>query len=630
MFKTIAPSEMKRVEQRVMAHTSITGEMLMQRAAEHVADAVQRYWQQKQGMVLCLCGCGNNGGDGLAAMRILSEKHPDFCGICLLLPGELSPDAQREKEKLCQAAGSRVSIRLFSPEERERLSVGPVCIIDALFGTGLSRGLTGLALEACEWMNHLAQRDVPVVAVDISSGLNGLTGEVGTEAVRASQTITFHRPKLGLYLGQGPEYAGLISVADIGLNAPEAKIYDDADGMDVLEESDLSVLLPKRRRVSHKGSYGRVLLWAGSRGMAGAAAISAMAALRCGAGLVTVACPEAVVDIVQMLCPCATCLPLPTDAEEAWRLLHNALERADAFGAGCGLGQSPWTAELLDQVIRHLQKHPLPCVLDADVLNLLSKQPSVLPGAILTPHPAEAARLLGQTVSEVVADAAASAGALHQRFGASIVLKGACSVLCAGESLGINPFGTPGMAKGGSGDALTGIIAALLAGRAAGAYHMTDLQLIQSACALHGLAGEKAAQQFGERGMLATDLCGFLGTVGAKQKAEQTAWEDPQPQRLTVIVEHPAGSQDAETRMLYPLNAGYVQQVLEEENRWQDACILGVSSRLEWFEGKLCAKAALQNGSIWAICAENENYSEDQVRNALGFAGEILRLEMAE
>lgn len=626
MLKTIAPSEMKRIELAVMAQTSITGEALMQRASEHVADAVWAHIRQQPGMVLCLCGCGNNGGDGLAAMRILAQRHEDFCGLCLLLPGELSSDAQREWSKLKETAGSRVTVRVMTETDAAEATIHPSCVIDALFGTGLTRGLEGLALAACRWINDLAKQDVPVVSVDIPSGLNGLTGEVATEAVHATETITFHRPKTGLYLGMGPDCTGHIRVGDIGLPAA----FDDAEGMDVLQECDLPLLLPKRRKVSHKGSYGRVLLWAGSRGMAGATAISATAALRSGAGLVTVACPDSVVDIVQMICPCATCLPLPEAADEAWLLLQNALERTDAFGAGCGLGQKEQTAKLFGCVLEWLSKHDLPCVLDADALNLLSKQKQrfLLANAVLTPHPAEAGRLLDQSVSHVLSDTASAAEELHKSFGASIVLKGTCSILRAQEGYAINPFGTPGMAKGGSGDALTGIVAALLAGRAAGTYQLNDLELMQAACALHGMAGEKAEKQFGERGMLATDLCSFLGTVGLEKQIHPFFQQECLPEKLTVIIEHPLGSRDEETRMHYPVNMGYVQQVLEKENRWQDACVLGIGEPLEWFEGTLKAKADLGDREIWVIAGEKASFSRQEIAEALSFAGGVHQIEM--
>ena len=287
MLRTITPSEMKRVETRVMRETALTGEALMQNAAAHVAQAVRRRMAGRAGQVVCLCGTGNNGGDGLAAMRILAQEDPAFRGTCLLLPGTLSADAQRELEPPAGGGGGRVAVR--RAEDGFALPEEAACAVDALFGTGLSRPLEGAARAACEALNALAEAGVPVVAVDIPSGLNGETGQVMGAAVRACETVTFHRPKPGLYLGQGPDFAGEITVADIGLTAPEAAALDDADGMRVLERGER--LLPPRAKTAHKGKLGRVVLWAGSRGMAGAAAIAATAALRAGAGLVTVACP---------------------------------------------------------------------------------------------------------------------------------------------------------------------------------------------------------------------------------------------------------------------------------------------------------------------------------------------------
>ncbi len=629
MLKTIAPSEMKRVENRVMANTAITGEALMQCAAACVADAVRIFRKQRGGLVLCVCGTGNNGGDGLAAMRMLACADPAFCGLCWLLPGTLSADAQRELNRLAAETGQQVSVRVLNADESVHLPEKLDCVIDALFGTGLARPLEGLAKQLCEAVNACA---APVVAVDIPSGLHGETGDVPGAAVRADCTVTFHRPKPGLYLKQGPDYAGKIITADIGLRVPEAAALDDAPGMDVLEKKDLTWLLPARKKVSHKGSYGRALLFAGSRGMAGAAAISALAALRTGAGLVTVACPDSVVDIVQMLCPCATCLPLPADAQEAWTLLQPALERADAIGAGCGLGQSAWAAEMTSKMTAWLSQNEKLAVLDADALNLIAKAGVHAIGSrtFITPHPAEAARLLGKSIAEMLADPSGAAQETRDAYGASVVLKGTCSILCAKEGMAINSFGTPAMAKGGSGDALTGIMAALLAGRAAGAYGMNDLQLMQTACALHGMAGEMAAEQFGERGMLATDLCGCIGLVKAEDDdKDETGEITPARRKVTVVVEHPAGSRDEENRqMIYRLNCGYVQQVLDEQNEWQDACILGTAEPLEWFDGEVKAEVAAGGKTVWAVAGKDLCLSREAILSELAFLGETDGITM--
>lgn len=522
MWKTITPSEMKRIETAAMERGLYTGEKLMNRAAAAVAEAVRRQRKDPQGRVLALCGTGNNGGDAVAAMRILAQDG-DFCGACWLMDGPLSPDMVRELERLRRECPQVKVLRLAGQDalvdtDGDRLSIpeDTACVIDGLFGTGLSRPVTGAAAALCRQMRLAYENGVPVVAVDIPSGLCGRTGQVLGEGVTATETVTFHRPKPGLFLGQGPDLAGHMTVAEIGL-LPE---WDDADGLAVCAPSDVAGLLPRRKRTGHKGDHGRVVLLCGSAGMAGAAAIAATAALRSGAGLVTVACPERVLDVVQMLCPCATCLPLAPDTEEAWRQLEPALQTADALGMGCGLGQSPWAAGLVVRTLAWLSGHSLRAVIDADALNLLSRMEASrleLSRCVLTPHPGEAARLLGMTVADVTADAVASAGLLREKYGASVVLKGAASVLMAPQGAALNVLGTPAMGKGGSGDALTGVLCALLAERARSGQPVDVLAALQAGCGLHGLAGCAAEERYGLRGVLATDLCMELGRVAAER-----------------------------------------------------------------------------------------------------------------
>ncbi|MBP3650421.1 MAG: NAD(P)H-hydrate dehydratase [Clostridia bacterium] len=522
MWKTITPAEMKRVETEAMERGFCTGEALMNRAAEAVATAIRK--QRGAGRVIALCGVGNNGGDAIAAMRILA-KDAGFAGEVWLMNGRLSPDAQRELERL-RREGQQVLVRqlmretayaqagvLMDADGKPLLLDGSVgCLMDGLFGTGLSRPVEGMAAALCRLACAAYDAGVPVVAVDIPSGLCGRTGQVLGEAVRATETITFHRPKPGLFLGQGLELSGRVTVAEIGL-MPQ---WDDAEGLAVCQPEDIPALLPRRSRISHKGDHGRVALLCGSTGMAGAAAIAATAALRAGAGLVTVACPERILDVVQTLCPCATCLPLSHDADTAWAQLQPLLESVDALGVGCGLGQGTWAKVLLDKVLVWLSSHSLRAVMDADGLNLLAQaEPSALDlsRCILTPHPGEAARLLGCSVPEITADALDSANRLRQRYGAAVVLKGAASVLVSSQGAALNVLGTSAMGKGGSGDALTGVLCALLAERARLPEPFDLLALMQAACGMHGLAGCAAETMYGNRGVLATDLCACLGLV---------------------------------------------------------------------------------------------------------------------
>lgn len=615
MLRTIAPSEMKRIEMRVMQETSITGEALMQTAASHVAQAVRDVCRDERGVVLCICGTGNNGGDGLAAMRMLAQANAAFAGECWVLPGTLTSDAERELERL-QRHAPQVRVRRLEGENWPEIE--PICVIDAMFGTGLTRPLEGLALSLCRLTKAW---NVPVIAVDIPSGLNGLTGEVMGDAVCAAKTITFHRPKTGLYLDQGPDHTGEIVVADIGLNVPQASKLDDAEGCNVLEKSDLVRLLPGRRRCTHKGSYGKVLLFAGSRGMAGAAAICATAALRAGAGLVTIACPDAIVDTVQALCPCATCLPLPKSVREAGKLLHDKLLWADAVAVGCGLGTSKWACDLLKGVMDCLAEYEKPAVLDADALNLIAQNDMVQAECIMTPHPAEAARLLHVETAQVARNPLEAAKQIAESYDA-VILKGACSVLCADGAMAINPFGTPAMAKGGSGDALTGILAALLAGRETGAYSMTRLELMQTACALHGLAGEMAAERFGERGMLATDLCEYIGLVKGEEQPAGSVAIQTLGWKVTITVEHMYGSrEEGGLRRAYPFNCGYVQEVLDDQNEWQDACVLGMDLPLEWFEGIVSATAQVDGKQMWIVTDSDVRLTEAEVTEKMKFFG---------
>ena len=484
MYYTITPQHMRSLEREFMEKCGVSSETLMYRAASHVADAVVPYLTTANAMVTCFCGTGNNGADALCAMRILCERGYAFQCNLHVLSGVPTEDFLREKQRLL----SMMDVQWGAPITQSTL------IVDALFGTGLSRPLQGEALLYVQKINK--EKEIPVLSVDIPSGLHGETGQVMGEAVQATQTICFQQCKQGLLLGDGIDVAGEVKVVDIGLPlAPDGR---------VLEKEDIDQLLPKRKRNTHKGHYGKVLLFAGSVGMAGAAALAGLATLKTGAGLVRIACPERIVDVVQVLCPCATCLPLPTDEKEAIPLLCSAVNEADAVVMGCGIGRSEWAKHVVHALLAHLQENPRPYVMDADALNLWTAEQPLPSGGLITPHPMEASRLLNVKVGEIINNPTYWAKVLHEKMGVGVVLKGACSVLYAQDGWGINPFGTPAMAKGGSGDVLSGIMGALLA--ANGRYlRLTDIALLQLGCALHGLAGEKTSKITGERAMLATD-----------------------------------------------------------------------------------------------------------------------------
>lgn len=627
MLRTILPDDMKNVERRMMEATGTPALTLMERAAGHVANAVLPYLRHGNGRLVAVCGAGNNGGDGLAATRLLLQALPSLRVTIWQLPGEPSLETAAQWERLSPWKSRLQTVLLDADNVAEvpQMPRGTLCVLDAMYGTGLNRALAGVARAVVETLNASG---VPVVAVDIPSGVDGATGRVLTDesggvAVCAAQTVTFHRPKSGLFLADGLDTCGQVTVGEIGI-APE---WDTAPGQWVLHQGDR--LLPPRRRNTHKGDYGRVLALIGSTGMAGAAAICATAALRAGAGLVTVACPASILAVVQTLCPCATCLPLPElDAAQAWERMLPALDWADALVAGCGMGQDPWAAELIRRLTGWLQAHPMPAVLDADALNLLaadtwaitqekpaaetstgetcveetpagetdiSSIPAQMEGnqssqawaetleegtpacethervntserkhlpacVVLTPHVGEAARLLRQSVTWTKNHQVEASRGIMRQYGASVVLKSASSVIIAKDGEAINLFGTPAMAKGGSGDALAGVLGALLAAQKT--MELSGVRLLQSACALHGLAGMVAAERCGTRGMLATDLCDALGLVpdvitravvlGAalsQEEREIGAGRNPQP--------NPACKADAsEEGWLYHLQEG--------------------------------------------------------------------------
>jgi len=670
MLHTIFPEEMKRVERRAMENTGVTSLTLMERAALYVANAARPYLS-RGGELLLACGPGRNGGDGLAAVRMLLEKLPNLNVTVWKLSGTPAAETAEQWERLT-VFGSRVhtvSLNGNAPQTPPNVS----CVIDALFGTGLSRPLESDAVAAIRALNEGC---APVVAVDIPSGLNGATGYAPAlgdsgNIMRATVTVTFHRPKIGLFLGDGPDCSGRVIVANIGI-APE---WDDAPGLTVLSAGD--ALLAPRRRNTHKGDYGRVLLLAGSFGMAGAAAVCATAALRAGAGLVTVACPSGITPTVQALCPCATCLPLPeTDTDEAWRLLLPALRSADALAAGCGLGREALAVGLMKRLVPWLCENDLPAVLDADALNLLADAkeiPRLPTRVVLTPHLGEAARLLKRPTAEVVGNQVEAARNLYAKYGAPVVLKSATSVIITDDGEAISVFGTPAMAKGGSGDALAGVLAAMLAGRET--YGQNGTRLIQTACALHGLAGELAARKCGERGALATDLCDALGqapsvvprgwveTVGmAEQSDERAETAVPVPgmkvrkdadgqeyrvhpcvsavesalrsvlgRKVRVTVDRPLGSHHPEHRdIIYRLNYGYVADVLAADNEWQDAYIFGVAKPVEYFEGEVVAVIHRLNDveDKWVVAEPGIRPDAAEIRAQTAFAEDFFQNEI--
>lgn len=443
---------------------------------------------------LVFCGGGNNGGDGYIVARLAREAGLNVVVCALKSMDSLSGDAATAASRWRQAGGETRAWPVRGIEVYDLL-------VDALLGTGLDRAPAGHYGDAIELIN---QAPAGVVAVDIPSGLNADTGQVlGTAAV-ADLTVTFIGRKRGLYTADGPDYAGSIKFSD--LQTPDSVRDSIPDSGILIRENKIDENLPPRRRNSHKGSFGWVLGVGSNVGMSGALRLCGEAALRSGAGKVTLATHPSHAALINLACP--ELMVLGVERQEQ---LRNLLRQVDVVVTGTGLGQDSWSEELF----RVCLKTATPVVLDADGLNILAglfahmdDGDVPLGNWILTPHPAEAGRLLGIPAREVQHDRVTRAQQLAQRYSAVVVLKGCGTVIADPDGrYAICPLGNPGMASAGSGDVLAGVIAALLA---------QGLSLWEAAATgvvAHARAGDIAAGLLGERGMLASDITQQLPAV---------------------------------------------------------------------------------------------------------------------
>ena len=467
--------------------------------------------------VAIFCGPGNNGGDGIAAARYLGDYH-----VRVFLVGDrakMTPDARAMEEKLVAAGGcledftidmtSRETLAGSLTFEQQKITIWLStcdCMVDALFGIGLTRPVTGPFLTAIQLMNG---RSCPVVACDVPSGVNADTGEVLGEAVRARTTVTFTRPKPGLYLGEGAACSGQVQAVDIGIPRDlEFELLDRRTG-GVWAVDEAGQCLPRRPRTAHKGDFGKIFILAGSEGYTGAPVLAAKAALRTGAGLVYLGVPRDIYPIVAVKCDEAMPFPL---AEDYTAILERA-RGCNVAVIGPGLGRGPRAERLVLSLLADLE---IPVVLDADGINALAEHIDVLDRrtapTVLTPHEGEFSRLTGCALP--IRDRLSAARDFAGDHGCILVLKGHGTVTAAPDgSAWINASGNPGMAKGGSGDVLAGMIAGLLGQKHLGGEPDSVAKLTVQAVQLHGMAGDLCARKFGEYAMLPTDLIEALPEV---------------------------------------------------------------------------------------------------------------------
>ncbi|MBK8226344.1 MAG: NAD(P)H-hydrate dehydratase [Flavobacteriales bacterium] len=495
MVPVLSPQAIREADAWTIANEPISSQALMQRAAAACADrlvsalAKGRFGTVRS--VLVVAGMGNNGGDGLALSVLL--KRAGYAVAVVRIAHRAEPASDNRLEAINSKDAGVQLVDCSAAEHLRRIEED--LVIDALFGTGLNAPLDGLALEAVQWMN--ASRK-PIVSIDMPSGLfaesNALNGLQGV--TRASLTLTLEVPKLSLLLPENDEFVGDWELVPIGLDA--GFVRSRTTPYHVLQAADARSLIRPRPRFAHKGSFGHALLMGGSPGRMGAMVLATRAALRSGAGLVTAAVPEAGVPILQAAAPEAMCA-LGCGSE--WLAELPDLTAHAAIGAGPGMGMHAATASALRRLI---ERTAVPLVLDADALNLLAAHRELLKSipdrAVLTPHTKEFERLAGRAFATGY-DRLQAAREAAQAWRCTIVLKGAFTAICSPEGhVRFNTTGNPGMAKGGSGDALTGLLTGLLAQ----GYSTIDAATL--GVYLHGLAGDLAANRLGQHAMTSMDL----------------------------------------------------------------------------------------------------------------------------
>jgi NAD(P)H-hydrate epimerase len=510
MVPVLTAAEMRAADRSTIEAVGLPGAVLMENAGAAVAAAARaRYPAARQAIVMC--GKGNNGGDGFVAARQL--RHLGALAILVGRRDEVKGEARLHLQAYERSGGAVLEADgdgAWATVE-EQLSRADL-VIDALLGTGLDQEPRGLVREAIAAIRSAWDRGVAVVAVDLPSGVPSDTGEISWATVRADVTVTFAAPKLGHVLAPACDLVGELVVADIGI--PGSCLEATGSQVGLIEAEDAARAFPLRPPSSHKGTFGHVLVVAGSVGKTGAAVLASSAALRGGAGLVTLAAPEPALAFMPGLR--AEVMAEPLAATSSGAIARRALDRAlalaesrDAVVLGPGLGQDGETRDFVREFVARCTR---PLVVDADGLNALGATsdggsagaPAPERAMVLTPHPGEMARLVNLTVAEVQGRRLEVARALARVSGALVVLKGQRTLVVEPSGrVAVNPTGNPGMATAGTGDVLAGLVAALLARHDA-------WRASVAAVFVHGRAGDLAASRYGQTSMLAGDLLDAL------------------------------------------------------------------------------------------------------------------------
>jgi NAD(P)H-hydrate epimerase len=512
MMKVANAEEMQELDRKAIETYRIPGMILMENAGKGAAEVISNTFPDiHKKKIAIIAGKGNNGGDGLVIARYLLNQGVSVRVYLLTDPKGLRGDAetnfnifQRMKGEVISVPSSKDYVKL--KKDLERFDI----LVDGIFGTGLDAEVRGYYREVIDHLNTLQR---PIVAIDIPSGLDADTGKPLGTAIRASLTITFGLPKVGHLIPPGIDYVGEVKVIDIGI--PKRLVEEEKISTHLLEEKEIKKWLSiPRNPDTHKGDYGHLLVIAGSVGKTGAAAMACQAALRMGAGLVTLAIPKSLNGIMEMKLTEVMTEPLPETPKQtlslrAFSAILRLCENKKAVIIGPGLGTFKETQSLVLKLIKALG---LPIILDADGLTALATQPKTLPvtnrSLILTPHPGEMARLMRSQVKEVLEDRIGVSRNFSQSHHVHLVLKGHPTLISTpkGEVF-INPTGNPGMASGGTGDVLTGMIGGLVC------QGFDILPSLQMAVYLHGMAGDEGAQEWGEKSLIATDIIKKIPTL---------------------------------------------------------------------------------------------------------------------
>lgn len=502
-MNVLSADQMQSLDRRTIHEAGIPGSVLMERAGAGVVAAMEHEFGRLSGLrITVCCGKGNNGGDGFVIGRLLHRKRIRVRILLMTRVKDLRGDALTMYRKFVARAGAAAVVANPSETRIRSILESSDVAVDALLGTGLSSPVSDRYRAVVEALNASS---CPVVAVDLPTGIHSDSGEVLGMAVRARLTVTFGCPKLGLYTGAGIDHAGSIQIVDIGIPRSYVEALDSP--VSLISREDVALSLPVRHRSSHKGTFGHAGIIAGSVGKTGAAALAGRAALRTGAGLVTLAVPSRANAVLESKLLEVMTVPMPdteagTLARAAMKELLAFIQDRTAIAIGPGLTTHPETVALVQAILKKMER---PCVIDADGLNALANSSDPLhrckAPAIVTPHPGEMARLLSSTPRLVNEDRITSARSFADTHRSTVVLKGARTIVAHPNGfVAICPTGNPGMATAGTGDVLTGMLVSLLA---------QQLEPWDAACAavyLHGLAGDLAARDLGEAGMIAGDL----------------------------------------------------------------------------------------------------------------------------